>query len=277
MAVGLRWHYDVTGAEPIIRDTRVYNVGALSKGTAMCSGAVATAENQGAAIIAAGATLSNIIGVLQEDLTAAEALGVVATGVDKYAKLIINPFAVWLTPYSVHADDDTVNTVASSTGVNLQEASMTTDHERGWGYITDAGGTTGGFGNLFQIGASTDTTIIVAATSYAANLKANLTSDTFIVLIPPFTADLAGGSVNLSVASGISAMQIEGYNTTAATGAAIILENYIQSSRRSLEPLVCVRHSGNNYAAEDPDFYGDLMFCEHLLCSGAVVNTRVIN
>jgi len=97
------------------------------------------------------------------------------------------------------------------------------------------------------------------------------------VLIPPFTADLAGGSVNLSVATGINAMQIEGYNTTAATGAAIILENYIQSASRSLEPLVCSRHSGNNYKSENPDFFGDIMFSEHLLIAGGVVNTRVID
>ena len=68
MAEGLKWHYDVTGAEPIIRDTRIYNSGALERGTAMCAGPVATAENTGCAIVADGDVLSNIIGVLQEDV-----------------------------------------------------------------------------------------------------------------------------------------------------------------------------------------------------------------
>ena len=275
MAVGLRWHYDVTGAEPIIRDIRVYNVGALEKGTAMCAGPVATAENTGCAIVADGNVLSNIIGVLQEDLTAAEALGVVATGVDKYAKLIINPMAIWLGKYSTHADDDEVNTSADSTG-KVITCTMVTDHERGWAYVTDTGSSTGGFGNLFQIGASGTTATITAATSYDDYLLGNTTSDTFIVLPAPWYVDVAGGGVELSEATGINAMQIAGYETTAAAGSGLIIENYIQSSRRSLEPLVCAQHSGKNYKDEDPDFFGDLYFCEHLLCAGAPVNNRVI-
>jgi hypothetical protein len=273
--VGLKWHYDMCGAEPIIRDIRVYNSGALSRGTAMASGAVATAENTGAAIIADADVLSNIIGVLQEDLTAAQALSVVATGVDKYAKLIINPFAVWLAEYSQHADDDTVNTSASTTG-KVITGTMVTDHERGWAYITDAGSSTAGFGNLFQIGAANSTTDITAATDYDDNMLGSSTADTFIVLIPPFSADVAGGSVNLSAATGYASRAIEPYNASAAAGAAIVLENYIESPQRSLTPLVCSEHSGKNYKAEDPTFYGDLMFSEHVLGANGV-STRVIN
>jgi len=273
MAVGLRWHYDVNGAEPIIRDMRVYNVGALSKGTAMCQAACTTEEAAGCATVAAGNVLSNIIGVLQEDLTAAECLSVVATGVDKYAKLIINPGAVWLAKYSTHADDDEVTT---TTTAKILTQTMVADHERGWAYITDSGSSAGGFGNLFQIGATGTTATITAATSYDDNMKATLAGvDTFIVLPAPYTADVVGGSVSLSAATGIASMQLAGYQTTAAGGDAVILENYISSTRRSIEPLVCAKHSGENYSNEDPDFWGDVHFSDHLLgCTG---QTRVID
>ncbi len=274
MAVGLRWHYDVTGAEPIIRDIRVYNVGALESGTAMCAGPVATDENGGCAIVADGNVLTNIIGVLQEPLTAAQALGVVATGVDKYAKLIINPFAVWLGKYSFHADDDEVTTTATP---KVLTQTMVDSHERGWAYVTSTGSSAGGFGNLFQIGASSTTTAITAATSYDDYMTATLANtDTFIVLPAPFYWDVATGGVELSEATGINAMQIAGYETTAAAGSGLILENYIQSKARSLEPLVCAKHSGNNYATENPDFFGDIMFCEHLLCAGGNTAARTI-
>jgi hypothetical protein len=273
--VGLQWHYDVTGAEPIIRDYRVYNSGALQRGTAMASGAIATAENTGAAIVAAGAVLSNIVGVLQEDKTAAACLSVVATGVDFYAKMIINPFAVWLGQYSTSSSDQVTNTSASATGY-VFTATQVAHHERSWVYITNTGSSTGGFGNLFQVGAATSTTSLTAATTYAGTLKANTTSDTAIVLIAPFSADVAGGSVNLSTQTGRNARQIQGYTTSASAGSAVVLENYIVSPTRALEPLVAAQHSGVNLAGENPSFFADIMFSEHLFACGGVVNTRVI-
>jgi hypothetical protein len=276
MAVGLRWHYDVTGAEPIVRDVRVYNSGALQKGTAMCGGAVATVENNGCAIVVTGNVLSNIIGVLQEDMTAAQCLGVVATGVDKYAKLIINPFAVWLGQYSEHADDDVPITSADTSGKTCT-VTQVTNHTRAWAYCLVKGTSAAtGSGNLFQTGAITTTTVLTAATDYDDALLGNTTSDLVIVLPAPFNADVAGGSVDLSDASGIKGMQIAGYSGTAGAGAAIILENYIESPKRSLQPLVCATHSGKNYVDENPKFFGDIMFSEHLLACGGVVNTRVI-
>lgn len=268
----MQWHYDVTGAEPILRDIRVYNVGALNKGTVMASGPVATAENCGAAIKANAAVLSNIIGVLNEDLTAAQALSVVATGVDKYGKLIINPFAVYLAKYSKLAADDLAITAADATGKTITAAAFVTDHERSWAYITNVGGTANGFGNLFQVGAVTGTTVLTAATSFDDNLAGNAIGDTVIVTHADYGADVAGGSVNLAT----NCEDLQGYTGAAAAGAGMVLDVYISSKNRPMEPLVCARHSGSNYKNEDPDFYGDVMFSEHLLAAGGVVNTRVI-
>ena len=265
---GLRYHYDLSGHEAIVRDTRIYNVGALETGTAMASGPVATLENNGAAIVADSDVLSNIIGVLNEDVTAAEALSVVATGVDKYAKIIINPLAVYLARYSTHVDDDTPTTAADATGKSVT-ITQVTDHTRSWVYNKTNG-------NLFQVGAITGTTVLTAATDYDDDLVATGNGDLIMVIPAPYGADVAGGSIDLSEAAGQISMQLAGYNVTAGAGAAIILDNYITSASRPMEPLVCARHSGRSYTSEAPKFYGDVLFTEHLLCSGAVVNTRVI-
>lgn len=266
----MKFHYDLANAEPIIRDTRVYDAaGGVAEGTAMAHGAVATAENCGVAIIADPIVCSNIVGVIQETLTAAEALSVVATGVDKYAKILINPLAVWLIEYSQLAADDTVT---STTTPKTLTGTSITDHERGWAYVTNVGSTLGGYGNLFQIGASTGTTAIVAATSFDDNMTATNNNDTFIVLPAPYSADVAGGGIDLAAAS----KNLSGYAGTGA-GAIVVLENYITSPFRPMEKLEAAKHSGYNYKNEAPLFYADIMFPEHLLLGGAVVNTRVID
>jgi hypothetical protein len=69
-------------------------------------------------------------------------------------------------------------------------------------------------------------------------------------------------------------MDLQGYTAGAAAGAGIILQTFIESKTRPMEPLVCARHSGINYKGEAPQFYGDLMFSEHLLSGDT---DRVIN
>lgn len=265
MAEGLKFHYDVAGAEPIVRDIRVYNVGALEMGTAMCAGVVATAENCGAASVADSNVLQNIIGVLNEDLSAANCLSIVAEAEDFYGKIIINPFAVWLGLYSTHADDDNVTTTTTS---KVLTATMVTDHERAWCYVTDTGSSTGGFGNLFQAGSSGGgTTAITAGTDWDDNLSSTTTAntDTFIVMPAAFTAgDVAAGGFDMSEATGQISMQLQGYQGT-GTGAMIPLENYITSKYRPMEPLVANKHSGYNFKDEDPKFYADVIFPEHIL------------
>lgn len=266
----MKWAYDVTGAEPIIRDLRVYDSGtARLKGTLMAQNCITTAAAQvGVASLVGVTTLDNVIGVLMEDLTAAQLLSVVATGVDFYGKICINPFAIWRALYN----PTTVVTTAASTGGKVLTQTMVTDHERSWAYVTDGGSSTAGFGNLFQIGDSGTTATITAVTSYDDYMRDTAINDTFFVMPAPYTADVAGGSFNLN-ANGRDAL---GYGTTAHSGAATVLENYITSKNRPMEPLVSAKHSGFNYRDEDPDFYVDLHFPQHLLATGGVVNTRTI-
>lgn len=264
----MKFHYDLSLAEPIVKDLRIYDAaGGLGVGTVLEAGAVATAENCGCAIIAQPTVCQNIIGVLNETLTAAECLGVVATGVDKYGKVIVNPLAVWLGEYSQLAADDTPT---STTTQKILTGTCVTDHERGWAYVTGVGSAVGGRGNLFQIGASGTTATITAATDYDDNMTATVNGDTFIVLPAPFTADVAGGGVDLAAYS----INLSGYAGT-GSGSILISENYIESKNRPMEPLVAAKHSGKNLWNESPHFYGDATFPEHLFLGGAVCDRPI--
>ena len=269
----MRWSYDVTGAEPILRDIPVYNSGAITRGTAMCSGPVATEVNNGRAIIASPTALKNIIGVIQEDVTAANALAVLATGFETYAKHIINPFAVWRAFYATSTSDQVIITTASTTGTSVTAADTGDAYETGsWVYITNSGGTTGGYGNLFCAGASTSTTALTATSTYTAGLIGNVVGDYFIIMHPRYGATVVGGSVSLDSTS----MYVQGLIASGNTGQAIVLENYISSTTRAPQPLNIATHSGINYASEAPAFSADLMFSSHLLCNGGTTNTRPI-
>ena len=264
----MKYHYDVTGAEAIVRDLRVYSAGDLTIGQAVCAGPVATAANQGGVIAADEDVLSNIVGVMNETVTAAS---VTATGVDVYGKVIINPGAVYLARYSQLAADDVPDTAGDATGKSLT-VTQVADHEGCWAYVTSVGGSSDGYGNLFKVGATTGTTVLTAATDYDDNLEGVAIGDTAIVIHQPYGADVAGGSVNL--ASG--GINLQGYTAAAAAGAGMILEVYITSKDRPMEALRAAKHSGNNYASEAPQFYGDLWFPEHMLTTGGCVNDRVI-
>lgn len=272
----MKFHYDLTQAEPIIRDYPCYNASAtgLYRGQVMAlEGAITTAANRMFLQTCNAAVVDNVVGVLDEtslDATTSSA----ATGVTVYGKVIINPMAVWLAEYSQHADNDTVNTSADSTG-KTTTATFTTDREGDWIYVTGVGSTAGGAGNLSQIGASTSTTSVTAVTSYDDYLKGTNTSDTFIVLTSPFSALAAGGSIDLSAATGENCVKLKGV-AAAGTGAVMVLQNYVTHASLPMEPLKVARHSGNNYPYATTKVYADVMLTDHLLL-GATLSTRVID
>jgi len=266
----MRYHYDMSGKEAVLRDISVYGAAALTKGQLMASGPVATTVNNGRAILADPAVMSNVIGVLNEDVSAADALAVVLTGYENYAQVIINPAAVWLADYAAAA---TVTlTGADATGKTLTAADTGVANQVGcWCYVK----TGDGIGNLFCAGAVTGTTVMTAVTDYDDDLNANAIGDTYITTHLRYGSTVVGGDIDLDA----TLTYVNGVVAAGATGAAICVENYIQSQSRPLEPLVISRHSGVNYAAEEArglQLTADLWFPEHLLATGGVVNDRVI-
>ncbi len=262
----MHFHYDLTQAEPILRDIPVYSTGIITKGTPMESDAIATVAN-GRAIPATGTALERIIGVTNEEISAANATAVAATGFETFAKIIVNPYAIYLTRYDQGASYDVPITTAASDGKSVTSADQGVANMVGyWVYITNVGSSVGGYGNLFCSGAVTSTTAMTAVTDYDNDLAANIVGDTFISMHPRYGAGVADGNIDLvlsTTANGTTT--ISGQVAGAGSGAAVVLENYITSKSRPMEPLVISRHSGYNYKGEAPQFWADVYLAETVL------------
>jgi len=280
----MKWHYDLCQAEPIIRDIPVQGAADIQKGAVVSrEGAITTALNNMGGTNTNPATIDDVIGVAAElyDYSAhissngTNAATVAGTGVTNYIKVIINPTAIWLAEWSQHADNDAVNGVASADGTMLSGTytSPGDDCEGTWAYVTDEGSTSGGAGNLFQIGlASTTEWLAVTApgpTGWASDMKANNVADTYIHIINPYQAFVAGGSINLSAAAGEVGTKLAGNDLVMTdTGAAVVLENYVSDKNTPMEPLKAERNSGRNYDAATCKIQADIQLMDHILLGG---------
>lgn len=279
-----KYHYDLSGGEPIIRDLPIHGSNDILKGSVVArDGAISTALNNFGYTRANPATLDDVVGVTNELWDASVntnnigtiAVTAAATGVQNYMKVIINPQAVYLTEWSQLAANDTVNTAADTTGKTVTGTftSPGDDFEGNWVYITNQGSTAGGAGNLFQIGAAS-TTVWTAVTQFDDNLAGNNTSDTYIVIQRPYSANVAGGSMNLSAQTSDYDAAILGNDIVGDdTGAAIVLENYVADAATPMEPLRSERTSGKTYDASTCKIYGDLYLMDNI-CNGGALATQ---
>jgi len=278
----MKFHYDLTQAEPIIRDEVVVGTSDIQLGAVVArEGAITSAENRMGLQNATASDLIGVVGVANEfydysahiSTSGSNAATAAATGVSNYIKVIINPMAVWLAEWSQHADNDDVNTSGDATGKVITDT-VITDMEGDWAYITNVASSTGGAGNLFMIGASGTTATITACTSYDDHLKGNATNDTYIHIIGAWNAgDVAAETINLSAATGEVGTKIFSLISNPSTGAATILANYITDKGTPLEPLKVERHSGRNFDAASCKLYADIHFPEHILLGNYITIT----
>ena len=258
----MRFNYDLAQAYPVLRDLLVYDATAsgLIAGQAVSSTAINASEGCGGVIDPTTNTLVDIVGVFAE--TPPTTVSVMAAGTDYYAKVIINPNAVFLAQWSEATS--TTNTVADSTGETVSATAIDANQEAGWVYVN--GPTTDtGYGNLFKIGAQTSTTTLtnVTGAAYDDELKANTTSSTYIIIRRPLVnaPTLGGQDLDSTFA------KLDGSKDS--SGAAIVLENYINHTRFPMEPLRVARHGGKNVTGAT--FYGDVWFCDHTLRGAATL------
>lgn len=283
----MKFHYDLCQAEPILRDLPVYSVGTtaandIPKGCAVSRiGAISTAINHMFIQRADAAVLDEVVGVSNELYdTSAHGAGIkrdktngisaTGTGNTNYIKCIINPMAVYMCEWSQEGADDTANGAADSTGKTLTGTftSPGDDREGDWAYITNVGSTTGGAGNLFQIGAGS-TTVYTAITDYDNSLAGNTTSDTFIVMNTPYTGLVVGGSIDMTAVAGVEGTKMKGNDLTGVdTGLAIVLQNYITDKNTPITVLRADVTSGNTYDAATATLWGDLFHTGHMLLCG---------
>jgi hypothetical protein len=122
----MRWHYDLTGAEPIIRDCPVYDASSLAEGELLMLGTSAnnTADG-GISLVTAGTgtastDATNAVGILAENTYASTAPSrtVDHTSGVYLGKVIINPCAVYLAEYDNDTDHD-IAVGSSSTSTRI--------------------------------------------------------------------------------------------------------------------------------------------------------------
>ena len=248
----MRFHYDLTQASPVIRDTYIYNASdtGITAGAACAGVATNATEGNGGAILATATSCIDMLGVTCE---APSCLSVTATGAEKYAKMIVNPFAVYLT--EVDTTNHGTNTSASTETVTC---TFSANNLGGWIY-EDGPSTDTAYGCIMKIGAVTSTTAVtnVTGAAYDDELKANTTSTTFILIPAKYVGGVSGGSIDLDS----TLTKVDG--KPAPTGAAVMsVENYINSSRFPLEPLTTDKHCGK--LDKTAKFYQDIFFCDNL-------------
>ena len=274
-----KFHYDITGAEPIVRDCPVYDAATLVKGEFVIKDATNAADNH--RLITGAASLVDAVGIMNETLaltdsadygdfvttaktTTADAISSVAaggattaySGGNRYGKVIINPFAVYLTEYSQAAADDVALTQAWST-TTLTIGSLEDNWDGGWVLGANQSATSNFEGQLRHVTAAA----AGSCTLNAAPTVAGTTDDMIIKILPvnKILLDLNAGAT--AIAS----------NAAVDTFTAVIVENYITSPNKPLEPLRSGAHAYDISASaislnlgSSVKAYADVLLYDHL-------------
>ena len=233
----MKFHFDLSGCQQIIKDIPVYGAGsALTIDAALMRGATA-GTNSGFAIVAAG-TLAGILGVLQEAHADPGSAGDDSKqdgSVITFRKVLINPFAVWLAEHvgavaAALAIDSVVTTAITVTGAEDN---------------VDGGWMLGSDGQLQYITASTTTN---RTTKTASGWSAAIT---YAHIQPLYHAIGELDSTGVKI-----------QNTIATTdGKMRVLENYIQADGVPRQKLDPTKHSGITYT--NPKVFSDIIFTDH--------------
>jgi len=206
----MRWAYDLSGAEPIIKDYGVYDAANLAQGELLMLGTTDpdSANDEGKSFVTAySATAANsaidAIGILNENTYDLAANGGGATVPSNaystttgpnYGKIIINPLAVYCVEQNINASNDVAITSTSTTTVTI--ASMADDADGYWVYFP-----------LSASGVKGSLRLLAASTSGSATMDSALTTtgtsaDTAVLIAPPpvysFNLDAAATKVSSS-------------------------------------------------------------------------------
>ena len=257
-----KWHYDLTGAEMIVRDVQVYDATDINTGEFLMQHA--TAANKQTFItgyVDSSACMVNGLGISLERITTAGTQGgtlqtydpidtaasiatTVATGA-RYGKAIINPFAVYLTEYSqAAADDEAVVGAGAAASTTVTITSLEDDIDGGWLYFTHLSGVQANKGQLRYLAASAagSATTLTAATC--------TTAETYIKILPS----------NHELVDLDSSAR---YITTDAAASPVIslkvVQNYINPNGGAMEVLRPKLHDSSVQWDSNTKFYADLV------------------
>ncbi|MFA5234526.1 MAG: hypothetical protein WC390_09020 [Sulfurimonas sp.] len=247
----MRFHYDLTGAEPIVRDVPVYDAASMANGELIMLGTTDpdSAVDMNVSFVTAYVSGSNTeavdaLGIVNEDFSTAASIDNTPVEGSKFLKAIINPFAIYLCEYSQGTSDDVaITTGGVSTSVTI--TSIEDDIDAGWIYFPLAVG--GAAGKLRLITAATTNTLTVDSAITTT------TSDTIIKILPLFHA-----TTNLTT-------DAKKLHSQAAIGEGVslrVVENYIEADGIPFKALRYADKGKNGLTGVR--IYADLVMLDHI-------------
>jgi len=258
----MRYHYDLTHAEAIIKDLPVFDATSLASGELLMLGTSDpdAGNDKGLALVtAATGTAANdavdAVGILNENTYASSNApdnDPAATAGPNYGKVIVNPFAVYMVEHSLAAADD--QAITSTAGATLTVAALADDIDGYYVYfpLNDAGVK----GSLRLLTAAAGGT----ATMDSALVANGTAADTAVLIAPPMKYSFELTSDGTKVTSTDLQAAADATNLR-------IIETWIDKDE-GIELLRPTNGSGVNNlhlikGGFGPKFYYDIMLKDH--------------
>jgi len=243
----MRWTKSLNGdnSGPVIVDSPVYDASSIVRGEALTYGAT----TRGGLLITSGSLGGDFIGIALETIAASTT--VLTTGTIVYAKVIMDPLAVYEAECDLAAANDV--DVVSSTSTAATLGTCDDDLDGSWLYVNSGTGR----GQLVFIGEAT-TTVMTLDTTTAFSTTPDSSTDVVIIRKPWRWA--ADGGRDLNAAGTLAA------NDEDETGQYLVLENYIETSSRpraQLRPRL--HHMLTNLHNDNVRFFTWLYPTDHIL------------
>ena len=249
--MGMKHHYNLIAQSsgPLVRDCPWYDASSIIEGQALTYGA----STVGAVLIDATLAAADFVGVSAEAKTTSTTD--LTTGTIVYGKTVLNPDAIYKAQYDATASVDV--DVVSSTTAAITLGTCDDDMEGSWIYCNSGTGA----GQLGYIGAAS-TTVMTLDTTSALGTAPDSTTDVLLIRKPWRAAADGGNDLNTTFDMLLS--------DESATGAIMILENYIEAATIPYGPLRPRQHhalSGLNNV--NVKFYADVQFQDNVFMTGS--------
>jgi hypothetical protein len=271
-----KWHYDLTGAEVIIRDVPMFDAALIDNGEFIMQNATAANKQEFiTGFVDSAACMVNGLGISLEGIDTAGSTGggggvngnlpklkqfdtaasiATATAVgQRWGRAIINPFAVYLTEYSQAAADDELATTNETADTTITLTAIEQAIDGGWIYSTHLSPISTERGQLRYVSAAAVNTLtyLTAATYTAA-------STTLIKILPinhelvDLTADGKSIATDLPASPVVSLKVVQNYISAGSGEGGAFGSSSLDVLREKL-------HDNSNKYGRGTKFYADLI------------------
>jgi hypothetical protein len=274
-----RFHYDLEGCEPIIRDVQMFDAASISSGEFIMQAATAATKCSFiTGVTGSNAEMVNGLGIAMETITTAGTISGITQGVAstgnylrpskpfdtgvsiattvaagaRYGKALINPMAVYTVEYSQLTGDTPQATTNEAADTTITMTAIEQGIDGGWIYSTSLSPVVAEQGQLRYVSAANVNTLtyLTAATYTGGSTK--------IVKILPvnhelttLTADAQKLASQLAAGSGISLKIVQNFITPDGRGPA------------AMEVLRPKLHDTSKQLSDVVKFYADVRLINH--------------